>query len=201
MSTSGLHEDCNAKDEDEDNYGDSESDGGDMITSRRVVALFLATLLFFLVYLLSTRRHDVQDTLSYSTRPLWDRPDGPQILLPHYDSTPGDQDATCARHGWSARTGSSKPQLWDATLINTELDMLEIRLRELWDEVDRFLILESTHTMTGSPKNLSFPSQQQRFSKWASKIEYKTMQGREMTSKDGSFTLANEMRVAMQDFM
>lgn len=173
---------------------------GEMLTTRRIVVFLVATILLSFGYLISTRRYDVQDTLTYATRPAWDKPDGPQTVLPHFGWTSGDERATCARHGWSARNGT-RPQLWDATLINTELDMLEIRLRELWDHVDRFVILESTYTMTGQPKNLSFPSQKERFRQWASKIEYTFIEGRPMKRGDGAFTLANEMRQAMKDYM
>lgn len=111
---------------------------------------------------------------------------------------PSDDVAACQRHSWQPR--SSKYLLWDAILISTELDMMEIRLRELWDVVDKFIILESTHSLTGNPKvnekvsllnidkqrtenhyppqNLSFLENRLRFDAWSSKIEYKTHTGR-----------------------
>jgi len=94
----------------------------------------------------------VQDSLSYSTRPLWDKAQGPQNLISHLHApgVPADNVAACQLHGWEPTVSSST--LWDATLISTELDMLEIRLRELWNVVDKFLLLESTHTMSGSAK-------------------------------------------------
>lgn len=97
-------------------------------------------------------RYNMQDALSYSTRPLWDKPLGPHTILAHLHAPgePADDEAACRRHSWEPRT--QRHVLWDATLISTELDMMEIRLRELWNVVDKFIILESTHSMTGNPK-------------------------------------------------
>jgi beta-1,4-mannosyl-glycoprotein beta-1,4-N-acetylglucosaminyltransferase len=61
----------------------------------------------------------------------------------------------------------------DAILFSIELGMLEIRLKELWDYVDHFLIVEGSVTFTGLPKPLVFQENRERFS-WAySKILYR----------------------------
>jgi beta-1,4-mannosyl-glycoprotein beta-1,4-N-acetylglucosaminyltransferase len=44
-------------------------------------------------------------------------------------------------HGWTER--KSKPEVWDAVIFSTELDLLEIRMNELDDVVDKFFIVES----------------------------------------------------------
>lgn len=44
----------------------------------------------------------------------------------------------------------------DTFLLNDELDMLEFRLKILWPVVDKFVIVESTHTFSGKPKKLNF---------------------------------------------
>ena len=49
----------------------------------------------------------------------------------------------CALHGWHERKGRDEPELWDGVLLNTELDLLEIRLNELDIVVDKFFIIES----------------------------------------------------------
>ncbi|UZJ53690.1 hypothetical protein CBS101457_003010 [Exobasidium rhododendri] len=141
------------------------------------------------------------DKLSYSTRPLWDEASGPRQILPHLSapSVPSDDLAACQRHSWEPRNKTHI--LWDATLLNTELDMLEIRLVELWSVVDMFLVLESTHSMTGSPKNLYYSQNRSRFDQWSSKIKYRTYQGRPMQQGDGPFTLANEQRQGVTAFM
>lgn len=52
----------------------------------------------------------------------------------------------------------------------TELDILEIRLAELYDIVDRFVLIESTVTHKGDPKPLYFAENRRRFSRWNDKI-------------------------------
>ena len=55
---------------------------------------------------------------------------------------------------YEARTERRK--VYDLFLINTELDWLEIRLNELNEEVDYFVILESDTTFQENPKPLHF---------------------------------------------
>ena len=94
----------------------------------------------------------MQDFVSYSTRPAWDAPDGPKTLLPHLqaDGVSADDAAACKRHSWQMR--AAKPKVIDAFLFATEIELLEVRLRELWDVVDEFVIVESTHSLMGQPK-------------------------------------------------
>ena len=40
-------------------------------------------------------------------------------------------------------------KVYDAILFSNEMEILEIRLRELYEFVDKFIILESDHTFTG----------------------------------------------------
>ena len=60
----------------------------------------------------------------------------------------------------------------DCFVFNSELDMLEFRLTELDDVVDIFILVESTKTFTGLPKDLNFHLNKKRFSKWLHKIHY-----------------------------
>ena len=50
--------------------------------------------------------------------------------------------------------------------------MLEFRLTELDDIVDTFILVEATHTHSGSPKPLNFLKNKKRFKKWLHKIYY-----------------------------
>lgn len=47
-----------------------------------------------------------------------------------------------------------------------ELDHLELRLRELWDVVDRFVLVESNQTFTKLPKPFHYEENKERF-RWA----------------------------------
>ena len=60
----------------------------------------------------------------------------------------------------------------DACLFFQEYDMLEFRLKYLWDVVDRFVIVESDRTFSGERKTLNFFNNKDRF-QWAmDKIVY-----------------------------
>jgi beta-1,4-mannosyl-glycoprotein beta-1,4-N-acetylglucosaminyltransferase len=60
----------------------------------------------------------------------------------------------------------------DGFILFNELDLLEIRLHELWDVVDRFVIVEAPVTHTNKPKPLYYQTHQQRFARFQSKIVY-----------------------------
>lgn len=53
-----------------------------------------------------------------------------------------------------------------------ELDVLEIRFRELEDVVDKFVLVEMPVTFTGKPKPLHFDGNRDRFSRWADRITH-----------------------------
>ena len=62
------------------------------------------------------------------------------------------------------------PRLHDCFLFHDELDLLEIRLGELWDSVDHFVLVESTRTFSGLPKPLYYQDNLERFAPFASKL-------------------------------
>jgi beta-1,4-mannosyl-glycoprotein beta-1,4-N-acetylglucosaminyltransferase len=61
-------------------------------------------------------------------------------------------------------------EIWDCFFFNDELDLLETRLRELGDFVDRFVLVEGDRTFAGTEKPLVFEQNRQRFLPWADKI-------------------------------
>lgn len=63
-----------------------------------------------------------------------------------------------------------KQKIIDTVLFFNELDLLEIRLEEYYEKVDKFVIVESTKTFTGSDKELFFKNNIDRFKKWSDKI-------------------------------
>lgn len=58
----------------------------------------------------------------------------------------------------------------DCFIFYNELDMLECRLRELWDVVDVFVLAEGTTTFRGEPKPLYFAENHVRFAAYRDKI-------------------------------
>ena len=62
--------------------------------------------------------------------------------------------------------------IYDCFTFFNELDLLEIRLNTLNAVVDKFVIAESTRTHRGTPKELVFEKNKERFAAFASKIIY-----------------------------
>lgn len=63
-------------------------------------------------------------------------------------------------------------RLFDCFTFFNELDLLELRLSELHEVVDRFVITESPLTFTGKEKPLHFEQNRERFARFANKIDY-----------------------------
>ncbi|KAJ7287271.1 glycosyltransferase family 17 protein [Mycena rebaudengoi] len=134
----------------------------------RLILLLIPAVVFIFIYVVYQHLHEIKNAFSYSTRPLWDKADGPKNGL--------DINAdVCKLHGWPARQGSVK--VLDAVLMSTELDLLEIRMNELDAVVDRFFIVESNATFTGLPKETSFAANRARFARFDSKISYRFIPG------------------------
>lgn len=64
----------------------------------------------------------------------------------------------------------ANPKIYDCFLFFNELAVLEIKLNELYDHVDFFVLAESTETFRGDPKPLYFAENKQKFSKFLDKI-------------------------------
>lgn len=64
----------------------------------------------------------------------------------------------------------TRPVIVDAFPFHDELDVLEMRLAELYDTVDRFVIVEATVTHQDRPKPLYYLDHADRFAAWSDKI-------------------------------
>jgi beta-1,4-mannosyl-glycoprotein beta-1,4-N-acetylglucosaminyltransferase len=62
--------------------------------------------------------------------------------------------------------------IYDCFTFYNELDLLEVRLHELCDVVDRFVLVEATQTFQGNPKPLYFEEHKDAFSRYADKITH-----------------------------
>jgi beta-1,4-mannosyl-glycoprotein beta-1,4-N-acetylglucosaminyltransferase len=67
--------------------------------------------------------------------------------------------------------------IWDCFIFYNELDLLEIRLHELYDHVDHFVLVEATRTFVGKPKPLYFQDSQDRFSQFSDKLIHIVVDG------------------------
>lgn len=168
---------------------------------RRLKYLLILGLPIALVFLwlirIAARDKWVRE-FGYITRPLWDTSaniDRPQTIIPHYDVSesiiPGE---LCALHGWSNSSSTtphtSPPKVYDVFLYSIELDLLEIRLHELWDVVDTFVIIEATRSFSGdlrhdmTPLSSLLASPQARLSWAGAKIKYALVDDLSPSPKD-----------------
>lgn len=66
----------------------------------------------------------------------------------------------------------TRPKVYDCFTFFKELDVLEIRLEEMWNTTDYFIIVEATTTHSGLPKPLYLKDNWERFEKYHSKIRH-----------------------------
>ncbi|KLO20181.1 glycosyl transferase [Schizopora paradoxa] len=155
----------------------------------RIVILALAVL----VVGIPTFRYwyEIQSTITSASRPLWDTPGGPQNVLPHFDADGIYPDLElCVLHGWKHLPLIDRVErpFWDALILDdptsAELDMLEIRLHEHFETVDRVFIIESNRTINGTAKGYYFADERysDRFTWFQHKIVYKAVPAPALTS-------------------
>ncbi|WP_052710389.1 hypothetical protein [Azospirillum thiophilum] len=63
-------------------------------------------------------------------------------------------------------------RIFDCCTFFNEAEILETRLAELYDVVERFVVVEATHTHSGEPKGLTFEDHRERFRPYMDKIRY-----------------------------
>jgi beta-1,4-mannosyl-glycoprotein beta-1,4-N-acetylglucosaminyltransferase len=75
-------------------------------------------------------------------------------------------------------------KVYDCFMFSHELDILNLRLHELYDYVDYFVIVESNETHSGLPKPLYFRENQHLFEKFSDKIINVAIEGFPNPTKD-----------------
>ncbi|KAK6535407.1 hypothetical protein TWF694_001868 [Orbilia ellipsospora] len=135
-------------------------------------ALFVTFLFCFLSwsslpYYYRDRSESSQDT-SNSPAPASPPPERPSSL----DFLPlEDAKKFCKNRRWEIWEERQKPRkIYDLILVNTELDWLEIRLGQMHEHVDYFVILEANLTFQDTPKPLFVEENWDRFEKYHSKM-------------------------------
>ncbi|KAH6559491.1 hypothetical protein KP509_1Z005400 [Ceratopteris richardii] len=101
----------------------------------------------------------------------------------------------CSLHGWTVRHHPRR--VFDAVIFNNEVDVLELRWRELTSVVNTFVIVESNTTFTGQNKPLWFAENMQRFRFVQSQITYSLFAGRALERGESPFVLESAQRVHM----
>lgn len=84
--------------------------------------------------------------------------------------------------------------MFDCTMLNNELDLLEIRLHTLNDVVERFVIVESPLTHSGKSKPLHYQNNQHRFKDFWHKIDYLIYPGFLVTENTHAWGNENRQR-------
>ena len=118
------------------------------------------------------KEHRLPD-LSY----LVQAPAPPRTQVPANIREAIDQNLSCSQYGWDLREGG-RTRLIDSFLFRNELDVLEVRLNELYDWIDFFLIVEMGTGHQGQFRNSTFinclaqPLCAARFSPLLDKIQY-----------------------------
>ncbi|KAL5977362.1 hypothetical protein ACLOJK_021708 [Asimina triloba] len=130
--------------------------------------------------------------ISYFLRPLWDTPPQPFTRIPHYYAVNVSMDHLCHLHGWSLR--AQPRRVFDAVLFSNELDILEIRWRELAPYIHRFILLESNTTFTGIPKPLFFAENRRQFEFVGDKVIHDTVS---LSKQSNPFTQEGRHRKAV----
>ncbi|KAL7604657.1 hypothetical protein Lser_V15G18217 [Lactuca serriola] len=91
---------------------------------------FLLLLILVALYFIAIFNHTQFQNISSFLRPLWETPPPPFQYIPHYYSENASINNLCDLHGW---TLSFEPcNVFDAILFSNELDLLELRWRELY---------------------------------------------------------------------
>lgn len=170
-------------------------------SSRRGKPKFLLLICLILVPICVIGIFMHSQKVSYFLRPLWDKPPAPFVQLPHYYAENVSMHQLCHLHGWSLR--SQPRRVFDGIIFSNEVDLLEIRWRELHPYIYKFVILESKTTFTGIPKPLFFASNQNRFAFAEGKIVHDVFSGRvAILGKDNDpFALEMQQRLAMNTLL
>ena len=76
-------------------------------------------------------------------------------------------------------------KVYDCFTFYNEFELLELRLKSLWNIVDYFVIVEANRTFANKPKDFSFLKRQDEFEEFKSKIRY-IMVNEEIPFKEGT---------------
>jgi beta-1,4-mannosyl-glycoprotein beta-1,4-N-acetylglucosaminyltransferase len=74
--------------------------------------------------------------------------------------------------------------IYDAFPFFNELLLLDIKLHELYDVVDKFILVEATRTFTGNPKPLYYDCNKELFTNYHSKIIHVVVEDMPMTDDE-----------------
>jgi beta-1,4-mannosyl-glycoprotein beta-1,4-N-acetylglucosaminyltransferase len=112
------------------------------------------------------------------------------LFFSNYNKTVNDSDETpnfgflpisqaqqiCNTHNWNIYPDrESHRKIYDLFMVHTELDWLEIRMGQMWDRVDYFVVIESPITFVGASKPLFVKDNYDSYKKYHSKMILHTL--------------------------
>jgi len=92
-----------------------------------------------------------------------------------------------------------RAQIYDCFLFYNELELLTIRLHELYDHVDKFVLVESEETFRGNPKPLYYQENKHLFEKFADKIIHVIVKGHYQAKNPKEYWQAWEREAFQRD--
>ena len=150
----------------------------------------------------------------YISRPLWDKPPKrfARVMRLAGEGDPLWADAksgyadVCRAHGLSSPPAQvTVPKVYDAMIFSVELDLLEIRMRELLDVVDKFIVVESNVTFSGAPRPYRYPANAEQFAFAKDKIIYGQVGNLHLSSasklREDPFENERRMRQGVSDII
>ncbi|HEX8261307.1 MAG TPA: hypothetical protein VF547_00370, partial [Allosphingosinicella sp.] len=92
-------------------------------------------------------------------------------------------------------------RIFDSFPFDGELDLLEFRLRENFDQVDHFILVEAAVSYRGAPKRFSFEENAERFAWARAKIRHVKLDGLGPgpTARERAAVQRNASRLALDD--
>lgn len=88
-------------------------------------------------------------------------------------------------------------KVYDCFTFFNEFELLELRLKSLWDMVDYFVIVEADKTQNNVPKPMYFANRANEFKEFLPKIRYIPMRMDVAYKGKGDWTIENAQRNAI----
>jgi beta-1,4-mannosyl-glycoprotein beta-1,4-N-acetylglucosaminyltransferase len=104
---------------------------------------------------------------------------------------------------FNATTFFAHSKIYDCFLFFNELELLEIRLNELYDHVDKFVLVESSETFRGAPKPLYYQENKHLLKRFTDKIIHVIVDGHYETNSawDREAFQRNQIMAGLKDCM
>ncbi|CAO3592121.1 unnamed protein product [Absidia cylindrospora] len=126
-----------------------------MIRRRQFCLLYTFIILTLSTLLVFYHDPDIITNIGYYTRPIWDKDTLNFDYQRHYYADGVPMKTLCELNGWTFDNNTAeqqqRPKVYNSVIFSVELDMLEIRLAELWDVVDMFIIWNPTRRLPAPP--------------------------------------------------